>query len=132
MTPYDYGSVMHYGATAFAINSSSPTIIPIFNSSANLGQRVSLSPIDILEVQRFYGCVPTPTSTSTARPTTTTVINSNTTTAMPTTTMVINSTTTAVTTRTVVTQASASDVFPFYRASFIPIVMAFFLQFLTI
>ena len=56
MTPYDYGSVMHYSANAFAINSSAPTIVAVFNSSANLGQRIQLSPIDILEIQRYYSC----------------------------------------------------------------------------
>jgi hypothetical protein len=59
-TPYDYGSVMHYARNAFATASSSPTIIPLLNSSAVLGQRIRLSPIDILEIQRYYGCVPTP------------------------------------------------------------------------
>ncbi|UJR08286.1 hypothetical protein I4U23_012558 [Adineta vaga] len=52
MTPYDYGSVMHYGRNAFAINSSGSTIIPIMNDTAFIGQRVQLSPIDILEIQR--------------------------------------------------------------------------------
>jgi hypothetical protein len=65
MTSYDYGSVMHYGSTAFAINSSAPTIIAVLNPNAVLGQRVGLSPIDILEIQRYYGCVPTPNATTT-------------------------------------------------------------------
>ena len=65
MTPYDYGSVMHYDRNAFAINSDEPTIIPTMNSSAFIGQRVQLSPIDILEIQRYYGCVPTPSNPDT-------------------------------------------------------------------
>ena len=65
MAPYDYGSVMHYGPYDFAINVSSPTIVPLLNSSARIGQRVQLSPIDIIEIQRYYGCVSMPTSTST-------------------------------------------------------------------
>ena len=63
MTDYDYGSVMHYEFNAFTVNGQ-PTIIPTRNSSAFIGQRVGMSPIDILEVQRYYQCVPTPTSSS--------------------------------------------------------------------
>jgi len=60
MTSYDYGSVMHYERNAFALNSSGATIIPIQNTSAYIGQRFQLSAIDILEIQRYYGCVSTP------------------------------------------------------------------------
>lgn len=51
--PYDYSSIMHYDAYAFAIDTSKPTIttkppgIPI-------GQRVGLSQGDIEAVQRMY------------------------------------------------------------------------------
>ena len=61
--PYDYGSVMHYGAYDFSSNGL-PTIIPVRNASAVLGQRIGMSPIDILEVQRYYGCVATPATTT--------------------------------------------------------------------
>ena len=83
MTPYNYGSVMHYGPTYFALNRSAPTIIPTKNASAFIGQRIGLSPIDILEIQRYYNCLLTPstqndtTMTSTSMQTTT---NSTTTT----------------------------------------------------
>jgi len=78
MLPYDYGSVMHYQANGFTSNGQ-PTIIPIQNASAVIGQRAGMSRIDILEVQRYYGCFPTPTLTPapttagpiTASPTTT-------------------------------------------------------------
>ena len=60
MTSYDYGSVMHYERDAFAIDRRFPTIVPVMNRSAVLGQRIRLSPIDILEIQRYYGCLPTP------------------------------------------------------------------------
>jgi hypothetical protein len=62
MTSYDYGSVMHYQRDAFTANGQQ-TIIPTRNASAIIGQRVGMSEIDILEVQRYYGCVPTPTTT---------------------------------------------------------------------
>ncbi|CAF3574844.1 unnamed protein product [Rotaria socialis] len=65
-TSYDYGSVMHYERNAFALNASGVTIIPIQNASAYIGQRIQLSPIDILTIQRYYGCVPTPSTLNTA------------------------------------------------------------------
>ncbi|UJR13263.1 hypothetical protein I4U23_000283 [Adineta vaga] len=65
MTSYDYGSVMHYERNAFARNISGLTIIPTQNTTAFIGQRIQLSPIDILEIQRYYGCVATPTLTTT-------------------------------------------------------------------
>ena len=89
MTSYDYASVMHYDRNAFAINSSAPTIIPTQNRTAFIGQRVRLSPTDILEIQRYYGCVPTPevsttTATSSAPTDSTTVtITTTTTIEMP-------------------------------------------------
>jgi len=58
-TSYDYGSVMHYESDAFSANGLR-TIIPK-NATAVIGQRTGMSPIDILEVQRYYGCVSIPT-----------------------------------------------------------------------
>jgi len=60
MLPYDYSSVMHYGPYSFSKNGLR-TIIPTYNASAVIGQRDGMSPNDILEVQRYYECVPTPT-----------------------------------------------------------------------
>ncbi|CAF4231661.1 unnamed protein product [Rotaria sordida] len=61
MISYDYGSVMHYEADAFSSNGL-PTIVPTKNPNAAIGQRIGMSPSDILEVQRYYGCVPMPSS----------------------------------------------------------------------
>ncbi|MBN1148525.1 MAG: M12 family metallopeptidase [Anaerolineales bacterium] len=47
---YDYASIMHYPANAFAIDASKPTII----SPQPIGQRVSLSPADIETVNKIY------------------------------------------------------------------------------
>ena len=58
--PYDYGSVMHYEGNAFTSNGQ-PTIIAKRNITSTLGQRVGMSPIDISEVQRYYGCLTAPT-----------------------------------------------------------------------
>lgn len=51
-----YGSIMHYGWNAFAIDDDLPTIIPIENKTAFVGQRIQLSENDILAIQRYYNC----------------------------------------------------------------------------
>ncbi|KAK6169365.1 hypothetical protein SNE40_020433 [Patella caerulea] len=56
---YDYASLMHYGAHAYAIDKSKPTIIPK-QKGVRIGQRAHLSPIDIKEIQILYGCLPRP------------------------------------------------------------------------
>jgi len=55
-TPYDYGSVMHYGAYSFAVDPTIPTIIPHV-PNAQIGQRDTLSRWDIERVQKLYGCI---------------------------------------------------------------------------
>ena len=49
--PYDYGSVMHYGAYAFSRNRR-PTISP--RRPVRIGQRKGLSAIDWSHVKRAY------------------------------------------------------------------------------
>ena len=47
--PYDFGSIMHYGATYFALDVSRPTIIPLpqyQSEAAQMGQRQALSEND--------------------------------------------------------------------------------------
>ena len=61
--PYDYDSVMHYSAYAFAIDRSKPTIVPK-QSGAQIGQRTHLSTIDIREIQLLYGCTTDPHATN--------------------------------------------------------------------
>ncbi|XP_061398642.1 zinc metalloproteinase nas-8-like [Musca vetustissima] len=54
--PYDYGSIMHYSATAFSHNGQ-PTIVakqPEYNNI--MGQRFGLSPLDVLKINRMYNC----------------------------------------------------------------------------
>ena len=55
-TSYDYGSVMHYGAYGFAIDPDVPTIIP-HDPNAEIGQRVTLSQLDIERIQILYKCL---------------------------------------------------------------------------
>jgi len=55
-TPYDYGSVMHYGAYGFAVDPNIPTIITK-DPDAVIGQRETLSRWDIERVQILYGCI---------------------------------------------------------------------------
>jgi hypothetical protein len=55
-TSYDYGSVLHYSAYAFAVDPSIPTIIP-HDPNAEIGQRITLSALDIERVQILYGCL---------------------------------------------------------------------------
>ncbi|XP_043079071.1 hatching enzyme 1.2-like [Puntigrus tetrazona] len=55
-TPYDYGSVMHYGRTAFSIQPGLETITPIPDDTVEIGQRQGLSNIDILRINKLYAC----------------------------------------------------------------------------
>ncbi|KAL4623000.1 hatching enzyme [Arapaima gigas] len=55
-TPYDYGSVMHYDRTAFAIQNGLDTITPIPDPAVPIGQRNGLSQIDVLRINKLYGC----------------------------------------------------------------------------
>lgn len=54
--PYDYGSIMHYSAYAFAIDRRKMTIEPL-KSGVTIGQRVRLSDTDVKEIQLLYDCV---------------------------------------------------------------------------
>ncbi|XP_075151207.1 zinc metalloproteinase nas-15-like [Haematobia irritans] len=51
---YDLSSLMHYGRKAFTVNNL-PTIVP-HNSSAVIGQRIGLSPLDIDKLNAMYNC----------------------------------------------------------------------------
>jgi hypothetical protein len=50
---YDYGSLMHYHSTAFAKDTSKPTIVPR-QSGVTIGQRNGLSPGDRQTVAKMY------------------------------------------------------------------------------
>mgnify|MGYP000441837042 CR=1 FL=1 len=52
-TPYDYGSIMHYGRTFFAIDGNEDTITPT-NSSVSIGQRTALSDNDLNGIKALY------------------------------------------------------------------------------
>ena len=52
-TEYDYGSVMHYGKTAFSKNGLA-TIVPRKNVS--IGQRIGFSNLDLQEINALYQC----------------------------------------------------------------------------
>ena len=53
--PYDIRSIMHYSSTAFSRNGN-PTILPIDSgiSASTLGQRQSLTSLDLLHVRTLY------------------------------------------------------------------------------
>ncbi|XP_016092648.1 low choriolytic enzyme-like [Sinocyclocheilus grahami] len=52
-TPYDYNSVMHYSRYAFSRNNE-PTMVPIPDSNAVIGEARNMSPNDILRINRLY------------------------------------------------------------------------------
>uniref|UniRef100_A0AAF5DK57 Metalloendopeptidase n=2 Tax=Strongyloides stercoralis TaxID=6248 RepID=A0AAF5DK57_STRER len=53
-TTYDYGSIMHYGSTAFSKNGQ-PTMLPKKNG-AKIGQRDGFSKVDIFKINTLYQC----------------------------------------------------------------------------
>ncbi|XP_033840205.1 high choriolytic enzyme 1-like [Periophthalmus magnuspinnatus] len=53
--PYDYGSIMHYGRTAFS-NNGRETLTPLSSSPVNIGQRQALSSWDIKRINLLYSC----------------------------------------------------------------------------
>lgn len=52
---YDYGSVMHYSQYAFSKNKQR-TIIPLNEAGVRIGQRETLSQVDIAKIRMLYGC----------------------------------------------------------------------------
>ncbi|CAF4069946.1 unnamed protein product, partial [Rotaria sp. Silwood2] len=99
-TPYDYGSIMHYGRDYFSINGSD-TLVPL-KSGVTIGQRDTLSSLDIQAIRAFYGCAGsiTTVTTTTTKPTTSTTKTTTTTTKSTTSTTKTTTTTTKSTTST--------------------------------
>ncbi|XP_069065869.1 zinc metalloproteinase nas-14-like [Pleurodeles waltl] len=111
-TPYDYGSILHYGKKAYSKDGVSQTLIPVPDSSVNIGQTFAMSDVDIQKINLLYHCdrylensksnlassqyITSAKTTTTTTPTTTTP----TTTGTPSTTMKTTTTTTAATTTT--------------------------------
>lgn len=55
--PYDYASIMHYRASAYAQDPSTPVMLPLVPCAmAIMGQREVLSPSDVARLNRLYGC----------------------------------------------------------------------------
>ncbi|XP_078594443.1 zinc metalloproteinase nas-13-like [Branchiostoma floridae x Branchiostoma japonicum] len=52
---YDYGSVMHYSATALSINGR-PTIVATVTGAPYFGQRTGFSDEDVFKLNRLYSC----------------------------------------------------------------------------
>uniref|UniRef100_A0A8C9VDK4 Metalloendopeptidase n=1 Tax=Scleropages formosus TaxID=113540 RepID=A0A8C9VDK4_SCLFO len=54
-TPYDYGSIMHFGKYAYS-EDGDPTILPKKNPNAQLGQRFGPSELDKFKINKLYKC----------------------------------------------------------------------------
>ncbi|XP_059497148.1 meprin A subunit beta-like [Stegostoma tigrinum] len=54
-TKYDYGSILHYSRTAFSKNGQ-PTLRPLIETDIMIGQRIRLSELDLLKINRLYNC----------------------------------------------------------------------------
>ena len=54
--PYDYTSIMHYTNNQFAIDPHHPTLISKRNPGERLGGALTLTPIDIAQLNKLYNC----------------------------------------------------------------------------
>ncbi|KAL0985678.1 hypothetical protein UPYG_G00160390 [Umbra pygmaea] len=54
-TPYDHGSIMHFGMYAYS-EDGDPTIVPKRNKAVKMGQRSSLSALDKMKINKLYKC----------------------------------------------------------------------------
>ncbi|KAJ1096030.1 hypothetical protein NDU88_001179 [Pleurodeles waltl] len=132
-TPYDYGSILHYGKTAFSKDGPSQTITTIPDSSIKIGQTFGMSDSDIRKINLLYQCdayggnnpadfqttasVTTTTATTTSKTTTTTPRTRTSTTTITTplrttTTTPRASTTTTTTPRTTPTPTTTTTTTP--------------------
>lgn len=57
-SPYDYGSIMHYGAYTFAVDKSRPSVSPKPGHvlDVTMGQRLAQSTADVWRIQKLYAC----------------------------------------------------------------------------
>ncbi|KAL8623936.1 hypothetical protein ACOMHN_054277 [Nucella lapillus] len=57
-TPYDFGSLMHYGPYTFAANKSKPSLTPKpgIAKGVRIGQRQCFSVQDVTRIQKLYQC----------------------------------------------------------------------------
>lgn len=53
--PYDFGSIMHYGPYDFSKNGY-PTITSKLENIKAMGQRITLSTLDIAKLNKMYEC----------------------------------------------------------------------------
>uniref|UniRef100_A0A8C5MU24 Metalloendopeptidase n=1 Tax=Leptobrachium leishanense TaxID=445787 RepID=A0A8C5MU24_9ANUR len=54
--PYDYWSVMHYQSTAYSNTPGQPTIVAKPDPTMPIGQRVGMSHLDLMKINKLYQC----------------------------------------------------------------------------
>ncbi|OWF49562.1 Zinc metalloproteinase nas-4 [Mizuhopecten yessoensis] len=116
--PYDYGSIMHYGAYTFSKNGN-PALKALFDDKGTMGQRDGFSAVDIWKINKLYSCTggdaPKPKwmiedTTSTVRPSTAKLTATTTTTTKTTSAATPKTSPTASSSVTMPTTSSATPI----------------------